>query len=89
MDAKSQASFDTVMAFMGAMGSGDMDAMNKLMAANAEKTITVPVIAIAQPSAAWMASQPERFAAGALFASMGMRQRAGSKKSGLIAAAAA
>ena len=32
MDAKSQASFDTVMAFMGAMGSGDMDAMDKLMA---------------------------------------------------------
>ncbi|MEL7395851.1 MAG: nuclear transport factor 2 family protein [Pseudomonadota bacterium] len=32
MDARSQASFDTVMAFMGAMGSGDMDAMDKLMA---------------------------------------------------------
>lgn len=32
MDAVSQASFDTVMAFMGAMGTGDMDAMNKLMA---------------------------------------------------------
>ena len=32
MDAKSQASFDTVMAFMGAMGSGAMDAMDKLMA---------------------------------------------------------
>ena len=32
MDDKSQASFDTVMAFMGAMGSGDMDAMGKLMA---------------------------------------------------------
>ena len=27
MDPTSQASFDTVMAFMGAMGSGDMDAM--------------------------------------------------------------
>ena len=32
MDDTSQASFDTVMAFMGAMGSGDMDAMNTLMA---------------------------------------------------------
>ncbi|MEM9393034.1 MAG: nuclear transport factor 2 family protein [Pseudomonadota bacterium] len=32
MEATSQASFDTVMAFMGAMGSGDMDAMDKLMA---------------------------------------------------------
>ena len=32
MDATSQASFDTVMAFMGAMGSGDMAAMNELMA---------------------------------------------------------
>ena len=32
MDDTSQASFDTVMAFMGAMGGGDMDAMNKLMA---------------------------------------------------------
>ncbi|MEM6371287.1 MAG: nuclear transport factor 2 family protein [Pseudomonadota bacterium] len=32
MDATSQASFDTVMAFMGAMGGGDMDAMGKLMA---------------------------------------------------------
>lgn len=32
MDEQSQASFDTVMAFMGAMGSGDMDAMGKLMA---------------------------------------------------------
>ena len=32
MDATSQASFDTVMAFMGAMGSGDMEAMDKLMA---------------------------------------------------------
>lgn len=32
MDATSQASFDTVMAFMGAMGSGDMDAMLPLMA---------------------------------------------------------
>lgn len=27
MDEQTQASFDTVMAFMGAMGSGDMDAM--------------------------------------------------------------
>lgn len=32
MDATSQASFDTVMAFMGAMGSGDMATMDKLMA---------------------------------------------------------
>ncbi len=32
MDAESQASFDTVMAFMGAMGSGDMEAMSALMA---------------------------------------------------------
>lgn len=32
MDDQSQASFDTVMAFMGAMGSGDMDTMGKLMA---------------------------------------------------------
>ena len=32
MDATSQASFDTVMAFMGAMGSGDMAAMDTLMA---------------------------------------------------------
>ncbi|MEM1286682.1 MAG: nuclear transport factor 2 family protein [Pseudomonadota bacterium] len=32
MDSTSQASFDTVMAFMGAMGGGDMDAMNALMA---------------------------------------------------------
>lgn len=32
MDETSQASFDTVMAFMGAMGSGDMDAMGALMA---------------------------------------------------------
>ena len=32
MDAKSQASFDTVMAFMGAMGSGDMEKMSALMA---------------------------------------------------------
>ena len=31
MDAQSQASLDTVMAFMGAMGSGDMDAMSALM----------------------------------------------------------
>ncbi|MEL6647448.1 MAG: nuclear transport factor 2 family protein [Pseudomonadota bacterium] len=32
MDAGSQASLDTVMAFMGAMGSGDMDQMSALMA---------------------------------------------------------
>ena len=32
MDEISQASFDTVMAFMGAMGSGDMDKMASLMA---------------------------------------------------------
>ncbi|WP_172839408.1 nuclear transport factor 2 family protein [Tateyamaria omphalii] len=32
MDATSQASFDTVMAFMGAMGSGDMEQMSALMA---------------------------------------------------------
>ena len=32
MDSVSQASFDTVMALMGAMGKGDMDSMNKLMA---------------------------------------------------------
>jgi len=32
MDSKSQASFDTVMAFMGAMGGGDMETMNSLMA---------------------------------------------------------
>ncbi|MEM9035577.1 MAG: nuclear transport factor 2 family protein [Actinomycetota bacterium] len=32
MDAESQASLDTVMAFMGAMGSGDMSAMGELMA---------------------------------------------------------
>lgn len=32
MDEQTQASFDTVMAFMGAMGSGDMDAMGALMA---------------------------------------------------------
>ncbi|MEO0862049.1 MAG: nuclear transport factor 2 family protein [Pseudomonadota bacterium] len=32
MDPISQASFDTVMAFMGAMGSGDMDQMGALMA---------------------------------------------------------
>ncbi|MEL7107034.1 MAG: nuclear transport factor 2 family protein [Pseudomonadota bacterium] len=32
MDDQSQASFDTVMAFMGAMGSGDADAMGALMA---------------------------------------------------------
>ncbi|MEO0370522.1 MAG: nuclear transport factor 2 family protein [Pseudomonadota bacterium] len=32
MDATTQASFDAVMAFMEAMGSGDMAAMDKLMA---------------------------------------------------------
>ena len=32
MDKQTQESFDTVMAFMGAMGSGDMDTMGKLMA---------------------------------------------------------
>ena len=32
MDAISQASFDTVMAFMGAMGNGDMEQMDALMA---------------------------------------------------------
>lgn len=32
MDAVSQASFDTVMAFMGAMGAGDMEKMSSLMA---------------------------------------------------------
>lgn len=32
MDEKTQASFDMAMAFMGAMGSGDMDAMGALMA---------------------------------------------------------
>ena len=32
MDEETQASFDTVMAFMGAMGGGDMEAMNTLMA---------------------------------------------------------
>lgn len=32
MDEQTQASFDTVMAFMGAMGSGDMETMGKLMA---------------------------------------------------------
>jgi len=32
MDAKSQATFDTVMAFMDSMGKGDMDAMSNLMA---------------------------------------------------------
>jgi ketosteroid isomerase-like protein len=32
MDETTQASFDTVMAFMGAMGSGDMETMGKLMA---------------------------------------------------------
>ncbi len=32
MDAQSQESFDTVMAFMEAMGQGDMEAMSNLMA---------------------------------------------------------
>ena len=32
MDDKSKASFDTVMAFMDAMGKGEMDNMSKLMA---------------------------------------------------------
>jgi len=32
MDAASQETFDTVMAFMGAMGSGDMDVLSGLMA---------------------------------------------------------
>lgn len=32
MDAESQATLDTVMAFMGAMGSGDMDTLTGLMA---------------------------------------------------------
>lgn len=32
MDAESQASVDTVMALMGAMGSGDMETMAELMA---------------------------------------------------------
>lgn len=32
MDTESQKTFDTVMAFMGAMGSGDMDTMIGLMA---------------------------------------------------------
>ncbi len=32
MDAESQATFDTVMAFMGAIGSGDMDTAVSLMA---------------------------------------------------------
>ena len=32
MDSASQASFDTVMDFMGAMGSGNMDKMSALMA---------------------------------------------------------
>lgn len=36
MDARSQASYDTAMAFMGAMGSGDMDAMSALMADDME-----------------------------------------------------
>lgn len=32
MDQESQATFDTVMAFMGAMGKGDMDTVKALMA---------------------------------------------------------
>lgn len=32
LDDQSQASLDTVMAFMGAMGNGDMEGMSKLMA---------------------------------------------------------
>ena len=32
MDAESQATFDTVMAFMGAVGTGDMNTVNSLMA---------------------------------------------------------
>ena len=32
MDDQTQASFDTVMAFMGAMGSGDLEKMSALMA---------------------------------------------------------
>ena len=32
MDAESQATIDTVLALMGAMGSGDMEAMGELMA---------------------------------------------------------
>ncbi|MEM9780570.1 MAG: nuclear transport factor 2 family protein [Pseudomonadota bacterium] len=32
MDETTQATFDTVMSFMGAMGGGDMDAMSALMA---------------------------------------------------------
>ncbi|MEM9574385.1 MAG: nuclear transport factor 2 family protein [Pseudomonadota bacterium] len=32
MDETSQATFDTVMAFMGAMGNGDMEKMSSLMA---------------------------------------------------------
>ena len=32
LDKNSQATLDTVMAFMGAMGSGDMDQMSELMA---------------------------------------------------------
>jgi len=36
MDAKSKASYDTVMAFMGAMGGGDMDGMSALMADDME-----------------------------------------------------
>ncbi len=36
MDSTSQASFDTTMAFMDAMGKGDMDAMSALMADDME-----------------------------------------------------
>ena len=32
MDAQSQATLDAMMAFMGAMGGGDMDTMSALMA---------------------------------------------------------
>lgn len=32
MDETTQASFNIVMAFMGAMGSGDMESMGRLMA---------------------------------------------------------
>jgi ketosteroid isomerase-like protein len=32
MDEKTQASFDTVMTYVGAMGSGDMETMDRLMA---------------------------------------------------------
>jgi len=36
MDSTSQASFDTVMSFMSAMGTGDMDGMSELMADDME-----------------------------------------------------